>query len=133
MDKPRIYDFGFARLLDSSDVGRDGNYTLTGFTGSPCYMAPEVALMKPYNLSADVYSFGIMLWEVCSYDVVFKNYNMKMLQDHVWKKGYRPKINPKWSSFLKDLMTKCWDEDGTKRPDFKTILEMLQNEINICS
>jgi serine/threonine protein kinase len=37
---------------------------MTGNTGSLRYMAPEVALRRPYSEKADVYSFGILVWQV---------------------------------------------------------------------
>ena len=45
---------------------------MTGNTGSLRYMAPEVALKKPYNEKADVYSFAIMLWQMARDKVPFK-------------------------------------------------------------
>jgi serine/threonine protein kinase len=43
-------------ISESLAVG-DGTYKLTGDTGTPRYMAPEVALEKPYNMTCDVVSF----------------------------------------------------------------------------
>ena len=39
---------------------------MTGYTGSLRYMAPEVAKQTPYNETCDIYSVGLVLWEVCS-------------------------------------------------------------------
>ena len=41
-------------------------YQMTGYTGSLRYMAPEVARQTPYNETCDIYSVGLVLWEVCS-------------------------------------------------------------------
>lgn len=41
-------------------------YQMTGYTGSLRYMAPEVAKQTPYNETCDIYSVGLVLWEVCS-------------------------------------------------------------------
>ena len=43
-----------------------------GETGTARYMCPEVALHKPYNEKCDVYSFGILLWEMASGKLPFK-------------------------------------------------------------
>lgn len=58
------FDMGLAKELQDSERNKDGTYNLTGFTGSIRYMAPEVAKSQPYNLSADVYSYGMLLWHV---------------------------------------------------------------------
>eukprot|EP00529_Nitzschia_sp_RCC80_P022774 CAMPEP_0113505506 /NCGR_PEP_ID=MMETSP0014_2-20120614/35359_1 /TAXON_ID=2857 /ORGANISM="Nitzschia sp." /LENGTH=477 /DNA_ID=CAMNT_0000400835 /DNA_START=179 /DNA_END=1608 /DNA_ORIENTATION=+ /assembly_acc=CAM_ASM_000159 len=66
-----LIDFGLARELKPSDRVVDGGdssteslYRLTGMTGTPSYCAPEVLRCKWYGLSADVYSFAIVFWEV---------------------------------------------------------------------
>eukprot|EP00543_Licmophora_paradoxa_P018116 CAMPEP_0202477130 /NCGR_PEP_ID=MMETSP1360-20130828/93784_1 /ASSEMBLY_ACC=CAM_ASM_000848 /TAXON_ID=515479 /ORGANISM="Licmophora paradoxa, Strain CCMP2313" /LENGTH=320 /DNA_ID=CAMNT_0049104365 /DNA_START=36 /DNA_END=995 /DNA_ORIENTATION=+ len=58
----KIFDFGLAKEISPDSQSKDGTYNLTGDTGSPRYMAPEVALDKSYNETVDVYSFGILLW-----------------------------------------------------------------------
>ena len=64
-DDIKLFDFGFAReLLQSDKVEGTNLYQLTGLTGSIRYMAPEVAFRKPYNLKCDVYSFGLLLFEM---------------------------------------------------------------------
>eukprot|EP00591_Stephanopyxis_turris_P007886 CAMPEP_0195527192 /NCGR_PEP_ID=MMETSP0794_2-20130614/28704_1 /TAXON_ID=515487 /ORGANISM="Stephanopyxis turris, Strain CCMP 815" /LENGTH=334 /DNA_ID=CAMNT_0040658053 /DNA_START=85 /DNA_END=1086 /DNA_ORIENTATION=+ len=55
----KIFDFGLARDLPPKD---NETYKLTGKTGSLLYMAPEVFYKKPYNETADIYSFGIIIW-----------------------------------------------------------------------
>ena len=45
---------------------------MTGNTGSLRYMAPEVALRKSYNEKVDVYSYGIMVWQMARDRVPFK-------------------------------------------------------------
>lgn len=117
-------------LTPSLKAGDGQNYKLTGWTGSPCYMAPEVALMKPYNLSADVYSYGILLWESCAYEQPYKTWKMKMIEDYVFKKGYRPKVNPKWANAWKALMKECWDQKPENRPDFDSVMMDIKEEIH---
>jgi len=63
----KVFDLGLAKELDPKLADEDGLYKLTGTTGSLRYMAPEIAKNQPYNFLADVYSFGIIFWQVCSY------------------------------------------------------------------
>eukprot|EP00567_Pseudictyota_dubia_P017095 CAMPEP_0197436180 /NCGR_PEP_ID=MMETSP1175-20131217/3650_1 /TAXON_ID=1003142 /ORGANISM="Triceratium dubium, Strain CCMP147" /LENGTH=272 /DNA_ID=CAMNT_0042965409 /DNA_START=262 /DNA_END=1077 /DNA_ORIENTATION=+ len=56
--KIKIFDFGLAKEIDNNG----GNKKMTGLIGTYRYMAPEVAKCDNYGLSADVYSFGILLW-----------------------------------------------------------------------
>lgn len=126
-DEPKIFDLGLARELPSGEERE--YYKMTGWTGSLKYMAPEVALEKDYNLRADVYSFGIIFWQICSYDEPFKNYKMKMLEEYVVAKGYRPKINPNWPKSWGELLRKCWHADPAQRPDTEEVMMDLREMI----
>ena len=61
----KLLDFGLSicvrRCKDATE-----QYDMTGETGSLRYMAPEVIMRKPYNHKADVFSFGIVAWEMCT-------------------------------------------------------------------
>ena len=98
-------------------------------TGSLRYMAPEVALGKPYNLKADVFSFGILLWEILSLQKPFLGYNARIHKKIVLEHGVRPEINPKWSKNIKSLLFESWQEEINKRPHFEDISEILNNEL----
>eukprot|EP00568_Trieres_chinensis_P009063 CAMPEP_0183314746 /NCGR_PEP_ID=MMETSP0160_2-20130417/49439_1 /TAXON_ID=2839 ORGANISM="Odontella Sinensis, Strain Grunow 1884" /NCGR_SAMPLE_ID=MMETSP0160_2 /ASSEMBLY_ACC=CAM_ASM_000250 /LENGTH=93 /DNA_ID=CAMNT_0025480145 /DNA_START=1 /DNA_END=279 /DNA_ORIENTATION=- len=65
-NKVKIFDFGIARKLDPGDEKHP-----TGNTGTLRYMAPEVAKCKNYGLEVDVYSFGMLLWEICKWKKPF--------------------------------------------------------------
>ena len=59
-------DFGLACMIADSSPESNEVYEMTGGTGSLRYMAPEVADSRPYNHKADIYAFGILLWELLS-------------------------------------------------------------------
>ena len=58
----KVFDFGLSKEINEDLSHGDGTYKLTGHTGSMRYMAPEVYLEKPYNMSCDAVSF-----EYCGY------------------------------------------------------------------
>lgn len=55
----KLFDFGLAKEIDLGE-------RLCSSAGTPRFMAPEVAMSKMYGLSGDAYSFGIVLWQLCS-------------------------------------------------------------------
>ena len=59
----KLLDFGLAVALRKDTNRATGRYELTGGTGSRRYMAPEVYFLQ-YAHRADVYSFGVLLWEL---------------------------------------------------------------------
>eukprot|EP00522_Entomoneis_paludosa_P012356 CAMPEP_0172453070 /NCGR_PEP_ID=MMETSP1065-20121228/10542_1 /TAXON_ID=265537 /ORGANISM="Amphiprora paludosa, Strain CCMP125" /LENGTH=651 /DNA_ID=CAMNT_0013205233 /DNA_START=196 /DNA_END=2151 /DNA_ORIENTATION=- len=72
METVRLFDFGLCRELKPNDlVQRPDSYLATGMAGTPRYMAPEVIQEQPYGFSADVYSFGILIWQVLALERPF--------------------------------------------------------------
>ena len=67
----KLFDFGLCTCVRSRTSSADA-YQMTGNTGSLRYMAPEVALRKPYTEKCDVYSFGILVWQMARDRVPFK-------------------------------------------------------------
>jgi len=120
----KLYDFGLARKLDPKDRAGD-NYNMTGLTGSMRYMAPEVFNEKPYNLSADVYSFGILFWYMCSLETPFYQYSIDMMRNNVANGSARPEMCKSWRKGLRELMESCWDSNASQRPEFVDIRNTL--------
>lgn len=61
----KVIDFGIAKLTDDSQSPDAHTTTLSGmFLGTPAYMAPERVFNQPYDGRADVYSVGVMLYEM---------------------------------------------------------------------
>jgi len=125
----KMFDFGLAKRVLSSDKTDNGMYTLTGNTGSLRYMAPEVAKTMPYSLSVDVYSYGVLFWQLCSLSVPFGNYSCKMHADLVVGKGYRPSCDASWPESWGLLMSQCWDLDPASRPSFDHISKVINSEL----
>lgn len=128
-DDIKLFDFGLAKEVHSEDKDENGLYKLTGMTGSPRYMAPEVGLEKPYGFSCDAYSFAILFWQMYSCKTPFEVYGMKSLRTRVWgTEQKRPFIQPDWPATIKDLLTKSWSENINDRPSFQQIYKILRQE-----
>lgn len=122
----KIIDFGLAKIIESASVDSPDVYAMSGETGSLRYMAPEVADGLPYNWAADVYSFGIILWELAAGKKPFEGLNRELFYERVVHGGERPhlKLN-KWPEALTSVMTECWDADMTNRPTFENIVQRI--------
>lgn len=105
---------------------------MTGLTGSRRYMAPEVVLCQDYGLSADVYSFGILFWEVAALAQPFKTYSSDRHFQQVVVKGKRPATCPAaWlTPNMRMVMFECWRNEATKRPTFSQIGARIKGEIS---
>ncbi|XP_030643569.1 KIT proto-oncogene, receptor tyrosine kinase b [Chanos chanos] len=119
----KICDFGLAR-----DITRDANYVLKGNARLPVkWMSPESLFDCVYTFESDVWSYGILLWEIFSlgnspYPGVPVDSNFyRMIQD-----GYRmsePEFAP---SEIYEVMRWCWSADPMKRPSFKKLVERTE-------
>lgn len=104
-------------------------YELSGNTGSLRYMSPEVARSEPYNLSADVYSFGLLLWQTCALDLPYDGMNRQDHSELVVYGNERPQLDSSWSTPLRILMKRAWESDPLVRPSMDSIYKILRREI----
>ena len=126
----RISDFGLATFradnrASSPDGGPGESFSdLTGATGSYRFMAPEVALSKPYGRPVDVYSFAMILYNV--YDSVAPWYGEtgKAAAKHAIR-GERPPIPRDWDSKIGELLRLCWAHEPFERPSFAAVLDLF--------
>mmetsp|Transcript_16210 Transcript_16210/g.22136 ORF Transcript_16210/g.22136 Transcript_16210/m.22136 type:complete len:176 (+) Transcript_16210:624-1151(+) len=93
-------------------------------------MAPEVALRKAYNEKVDVYSFGILLWQMLSGEVPFAGLSRDQFMERVACGGQRPALSAisQLSSLpegLTRLMEQCWHASPSQRPSCASIVLTL--------
>lgn len=125
----KLFDFGLAKEIRPSEDGMENEvFALSGNTGSLRYMAPEVCLNLMYNLKVDVFSFGILLWQMLSLNTPFSGYNLQMHYKAVVKGGCRPKMDSKWPLGIQILISNAWAEDIAQRPPFDEIVQTLFDE-----
>ncbi|RXH87698.1 hypothetical protein DVH24_034598 [Malus domestica] len=115
----KVADFGVARVNSQSGV-------MTSETGTYRWMAPEVIEHKPYDHKADVFSFGVVLWELLTGKLPYEHLTPLQAAVGVAQKGLRPTIPKNTPPKLAELLEKCWQQDPATRPDFSEIIENLQ-------
>ena len=129
-----MFDFGLAKELDTRQKNATtGLYEMSGGTGSRRYMAPEVARSEAYYLSADIYSFAIVLWEVLCFEKAYWDMTLEEHKAAVVEGDERPKLSRKWSMSLQALIQGCWQRDPTLRPPSKQVQKVLQQELELFS
>jgi serine/threonine protein kinase len=134
-----LFDLGLGRDLPCMDrADKDGLFKMTGHIGSPRYMAPEVATSRKYNETCDVYSYGIVIWEVLTLHKSYEKFGMSFLGEQVWegmharpddvdKSATLPSIHPH-STRLIDLIHQAWSRNVQERPSMEQIKRVLHGE-----
>jgi serine/threonine protein kinase len=112
----KVADFGFARI-------KEENATMTR-CGTPCWTAPEVIRGEKYSEKADVFSFGVIMWEVVTRKQPFAGRNFMGVSLDVLE-GRRPAIPGDCAAALRKLMKKCWHAEAKKRPDMEHVVAQL--------
>ncbi|KAL3377834.1 hypothetical protein AABB24_003969 [Solanum stoloniferum] len=115
----KVGDFGVARVQTQTGV-------MTAETGTYRWMAPEVIEHKPYDHKADVFSFGIVMWELLTGEIPYAYLTPLQAAIGVVQQGLRPTIPKSTHPKLAELLEKCWQQDPTQRPDFSEILDILK-------
>ena len=75
----KLCDFGFARAMSSNTI------VLTSIKGTPLYMAPELVKEQPYDEKADLWSLGIILYELYTGQPPFYTNSIYSLINHIVK------------------------------------------------
>lgn len=110
----KVSDFGLTRLLDNFD----GTYETQGGKIPIRWTAPEAIAHRIFTTASDVWSFGIVMWEVLSfgdkpYGEMSNQEVMKSIED-----GYRLPPPVDCPAPLYELMKNCWAYDRARRPHF---------------
>nr|DAD23930.1 TPA_asm: hypothetical protein HUJ06_025393 [Nelumbo nucifera] len=98
----KLCDFGFARAMSTNTV------VLRSIKGTPLYMAPELVREQPYNHTADLWSLGVILYELFVGQPPFYTNSVYALIRHIIKDPvkYPDNMSPNFKSFLKGLLNK---------------------------
>eukprot|EP00164_Ancoracysta_twista_P003560 GFYU01004753.1.p1 GENE.GFYU01004753.1~~GFYU01004753.1.p1 ORF type:complete len:479 (-),score=88.74 GFYU01004753.1:51-1487(-) len=117
---PKIADFGLSRT-------RALETQMTTNIGTPLWMAPEVIRNEKYDEKVDVYSYGVVLWEMLTNKIPYTDKESVQVAVAVAYQGLRPKIPSSCNPKLKKLLEDCWNDDCSKRPTFEMILNFFDS------
>jgi len=126
----KLFDFGLAKELDPLQKTADGFYEMSGGTGSRRFMAPEVALGQPYNLSADVYSFSILFWELVALEKAFGKLSQEEHRETVIKKDDRPPLKRDWRPAIQHILQNCWKRNPRERTNAQELYKQLKEQVD---
>eukprot|EP00297_Palpitomonas_bilix_P024279 CAMPEP_0113909270 /NCGR_PEP_ID=MMETSP0780_2-20120614/26735_1 /TAXON_ID=652834 /ORGANISM="Palpitomonas bilix" /LENGTH=309 /DNA_ID=CAMNT_0000905013 /DNA_START=638 /DNA_END=1567 /DNA_ORIENTATION=- /assembly_acc=CAM_ASM_000599 len=129
----KVCDFDISML-----EGEDSSAANT--PGTIRWSAPEVLKKEPYTFKSDVYSFGVVLWEMFAtassgiYELPFTEVSRGgfdgYIEDAVISK-YRPALPDECPKSIGNLITACWAHNANDRPDFKSVLNKMEEALQL--
>ncbi|XP_065103028.1 protein-tyrosine kinase 6 [Paramisgurnus dabryanus] len=117
----KVADFGLARIV------KEPIYTSEDKKIPYKWCAPEAISHGRFSNKSDVWSFGVLLYEIFSYGGVPYPAHSNREVYHLIGSGYRMPAPDKCPSHIYDIMLMCWNFPAEKRPDFKELKKMLIN------
>lgn len=111
----KLCDFGFARAMSSNTI------VLTSIKGTPLYMSPELVKEQPYDATSDLWSLGVILYELYVGQPPFYTNSIYSLINHIVKDPvkYPTDISKEFKSFLQGLLQK----NPTRRLNWPHLLD----------
>ncbi|XP_028253439.1 ephrin type-A receptor 7 [Parambassis ranga] len=122
----KVSDFGLSRVIEDDP---EAVYTTTGGKIPVRWTAPEAIQYRKFTSASDVWSYGIVMWEVMSYGE--RPYWDMSNQDVIKaiEEGYRLPAPMDCPPGLHQLMLDCWQKDRAERPKFDQIVGILDKMI----
>ena len=94
-------------------------------------MAPEILQRKEYTICSDIYSFGMIMWELMTGRLPFEDQTNDVgLMSKICYDGLLPPITTNAPKDYIELMQECWNSDPIKRPEAANIYEKLRDILN---
>ena len=113
----KISDFGLSTFIDEKETDV--------ILGSFKWMAPERFQKKQYGKESDIYSLGIILWQIFECDEPFQKYiTSEELEKAVCERNERPLFEDT-PEYMRDIIELCWEKKIIKRLSTKEILHKL--------
>lgn len=121
----KLGDFGISKILTHTQE------FLCTFVGTWYYISPEIIMSKPYNFKTDIWSLGVILYEMCCLRLPFRGANQFILQRKIKAGKYNP-IPVRYSRDLRRLVDELLEVDSRKRPSIYQILskEIIKGRVN---
>ena len=123
----KVCDFGLSQEAEGSTGGeaKDEKIPIR-------WTSPEAVMYHKFSTASDVWSFGILLWEMWAYGAMpYKGWTNDNVMSQI-NKGYRMPAPKNCPSYIHSIMLDCWTDDYLERPAFSDIFQKLLAAWTIC-
>ena len=124
--KIKIGDFGLSKFYNKNNVNEN-----RGRIGTPHWMAPEILKGEKYQYNADIFSFGMILWEILSLEIPYYGINPYEVISLVADQKKIVQVPKEGQSILRKIIGGCLSYEAEKRPKLDEIVEILEKLKNL--
>ncbi|XP_059452879.1 probable serine/threonine-protein kinase SIS8 isoform X2 [Corylus avellana] len=117
----KVCDFGLSRMKHHTFLSSKST------AGTPEWMAPEVLRNERANEKCDVYSFGVILWEITTLGIPWKGLNPMQVVGAVGFQNKRLEIPDEVDPAVAQIIQDCWQTDPQLRPSFSQLMSRLRH------
>nr|XP_009762656.1 PREDICTED: serine/threonine-protein kinase CTR1-like [Nicotiana sylvestris]XP_016484613.1 PREDICTED: serine/threonine-protein kinase CTR1-like [Nicotiana tabacum] len=119
----KVGDFGLSRFKDATFL------TSKSGRGTPQWMAPEVLRNEPSTEKSDIFSFGVILWELMTESIPWSNLNSLQVVGVVGFMNRRLEIPENLDTRVSPIIRDCWQSNPALRPSFEDIIQRMTDVI----
>ena len=112
----KIGDLGIARILSKT------NEWVKTMVGTPYYLSPEIVQNKPYNFKSDIWSLGVLLYELWALKPPFDGTSLQMLGMRITRGNYWA-LPRQYSKEITSLVKRMLNINSYKRPNIHSVLQ----------
>ena len=118
----KVTDFGLSRL-------RVKTFVNTGPGGTPEWMAPELLRQDSFDEQSDVFSFGVILWELMMCEKPWKDDHPMQIVFKVGSRGEKLALPPPECCIpeIREMIARCFADDPASRPRFSQLADALDD------
>eukprot|EP01025_Chloroclados_australasicus_P023747 TRINITY_DN239_c0_g1_i1.p3 TRINITY_DN239_c0_g1~~TRINITY_DN239_c0_g1_i1.p3 ORF type:complete len:333 (-),score=6.51 TRINITY_DN239_c0_g1_i1:5050-6048(-) len=110
---PKVTDFNLSRGIRYKSLNASNH-------GAPAYVAPELFTSNQLSRASDIYSLGIVMWEMWTRQMPWQGYGYLVIREQVGQ-GQRPPIPEQMPKQLQYIIRWCWDQQQHKRPTARQV------------
>ncbi|CAD5217263.1 unnamed protein product [Bursaphelenchus okinawaensis] len=116
----KITDFGLSRDVTSSRAS---------FGGSCAWMSPELIARQEFSKASDIWSFGILFWEILTNHMPLQEYEGAIVVIAIAQRGKTPDIPDNCPLAIRNVMQLCWQQNPERRPSFTEVIVLLKQAL----
>ncbi|KAL3586830.1 hypothetical protein D5086_013697 [Populus alba] len=119
----KVCDFGLSRIKHHTFLSSKST------AGTPEWMAPEVLRNEPANEKCDIYSFGVILWELATCQIPWKGLNPMQVVGAVGFQNRHLEIPEDIDPAIAQIIRDCWQLEPNLRPTFAELISRLLHHV----